>query len=61
MAETADIVNHGRKIVILPDSTAGCPMADSAKNEDVRKVWGYITKAVGEQKIRVIVFAPTRP
>jgi len=39
MAETADIVNEGRKIVILPDINAGCPMADMAKLEDVLKVW----------------------
>jgi len=42
MAETADIVNEGKKVVILPDIYAGCPMADMAKIDDVEKKWSEI-------------------
>lgn len=42
MAETADIINEGKKIVILPDINAGCPMADMARLEDVEKIWEII-------------------
>lgn len=42
MAETADIINEGKKTIILPDINAGCPMADMAKLEEVEKVWEKI-------------------
>ncbi len=47
MAETADVVAHGQKIVTLPDITAGCPMADSAQIYQVEKAWKMLTDAVG--------------
>ncbi|SMB92370.1 quinolinate synthetase [Desulfonispora thiosulfatigenes DSM 11270] len=37
MAETANILSPN-KIVILPDKEAGCPMADTIKASDVRKM-----------------------
>ncbi|MBN1494705.1 quinolinate synthase [Candidatus Peregrinibacteria bacterium] len=42
MAETADIINKGKKVVILPDINAGCPMADMAEIEQVEKTWMQI-------------------
>lgn len=56
MAETADIVNDGKKVVTLPDATAGCPMADSAKDKDVRRVWAYLQSVISKSKICPITY-----
>lgn len=48
MAETADIVNHGQRIVTLPDETAGCPMADSAAMHQVQKAWDQLQLLLGD-------------
>lgn len=56
MAETADILNDGEKIVTLPDHTAGCPMADSAPPDEVEKAWDYISSVCGGQKICPITY-----
>lgn len=39
MAETADIVAREGQIVILPDISAGCPMADMAPINEVKNAW----------------------
>jgi quinolinate synthase len=39
MAETADIVARDGQIVILPDISAGCPMADMAPIDEVKNAW----------------------
>jgi quinolinate synthase len=56
MAETADIVNQGKKIVTLPDETAGCPMADMAQEKMVRKSWTRLTELMPETKICPITY-----
>jgi len=56
MAETADIVNSGKKVVTLPDETAGCPMADSAQDSAVRKTWLRLHALLGDQKICPITY-----
>ena len=56
MAETADIVNDGQRIVTLPDATAGCPMADSAKDKDVRRVWSELSEILVDQTICPITY-----
>lgn len=56
MAETADIVNHGKKIVTLPDETAGCPMADSAQDKMVRRSWDRLTELMPEARICPITY-----
>lgn len=56
MAETADILNDGQRVVTLPDATAGCPMADSAKDKDVRRVWSEITDVMVDQTICPITY-----
>lgn len=44
MAEVADIVTHGERVVILPDLAAGCSMADMANLAKVRKCWAEISE-----------------
>ncbi|MBA4336754.1 quinolinate synthase [bacterium] len=39
MAETADIVTGDDQVVILPDISAGCPMADMAPIDEVKNAW----------------------
>ncbi|HUP90746.1 MAG TPA: quinolinate synthase NadA [Solimonas sp.] len=39
MAEVADIVTDGQRVVVLPDLAAGCSMADMANLVKVRKCW----------------------
>ena len=43
MAETAAILAPG-KSVFIPEKTAGCPLADMAKIEDVNTAWDAITR-----------------
>ncbi len=47
MAETADIVTDDSIAVILPDLSAGCPMADMAEADDVVEAWRAIHSALG--------------
>jgi len=42
MAETASIIAP-EKHVFIPDPTAGCPLADMARIEDVERAWESIT------------------
>jgi len=44
MAETADMVTGENQKVILPDITAGCPMADMAPIREVEKAWNDLEK-----------------
>jgi len=44
MAESADILSESKRIVMLPDSEAGCSMADMADSEDVVKCWDTLSR-----------------
>ncbi|MTI86071.1 MAG: quinolinate synthase NadA [Firmicutes bacterium] len=44
MAETADIVTTGEQKVIIPDTAAGCIMADMAGTGQVKQCWAEIQK-----------------
>jgi len=43
MAETASILAQG-KTVLIPDTRAGCPLADSAPVADVERAWDVVTR-----------------
>ena len=47
MAETADILSAPHQKVILPNSTAGCSMADMARTDDVLDCWDDLTRVLG--------------
>jgi len=44
MAETADILTQDSQKVFLPDTSAGCPMADMANIKDVKIAWEKFLK-----------------
>ncbi len=47
MAESADILTSDEQIVILPDLTAGCSMADMADRAGVEAAWRAIAEVTG--------------
>ena len=47
MAETADLLTDEDVAVILPDLSAGCPMADMADYKDVVEAWESIHAVMG--------------
>jgi len=42
MAESADILTSDKQKILLPDMTAGCPMADMAEIDQVRQCWNTL-------------------
>lgn len=53
MAETADILSQENQIVILPDLTAGCSMADMASLSQVKRTYRQITEMTGEEPLPI--------
>jgi quinolinate synthase len=56
MAETAFILNEGRKTVILPSMEASCPMAGMAERVQVEEAWKVVAPQVGEENLLPIVY-----
>lgn len=56
MAETADIVTDDTKKVILPDLSAGCPMADMAPIYQIEKAWQDLSKIVDIKNVIPITY-----
>jgi quinolinate synthase len=46
MAEVADIVTDGQRVVVLPDLAAGCSMADMANLVKVNKCWQELSSVL---------------
>ncbi len=55
MAESADILTSPEQIVILPDLSAGCSMADMARLPDAQACWEKLN-SVGSDKIVPITY-----
>ena len=55
MAESADILTGEEQIVILPDLSAGCSMADMARLPDAQACWDQLNSA-GSQRIIPITY-----
>jgi quinolinate synthase len=53
MAEAADVLTGPDQIVILPDLTAGCSMADMADELDVEQCWEDLNEIVGPDVVPV--------
>jgi quinolinate synthase len=56
MAESADILTNDDQIVILPNLSAGCSMADMANIRQVESAWCDITGVVDEQSLVPITY-----
>jgi quinolinate synthase len=48
MAETADIITKDDQAVMLPDLSAGCPMADMAPSFQIETAWNDLSKIIGD-------------
>ena len=60
MAESADILSGSEQIVYMPETDAGCPMADMAERGDMEKAWG-ILDAHGGDWLPVVYVNSTAP
>jgi quinolinate synthase len=54
MAESADILTRDEQVVILPDLSAGCSMADMADIAQVEACWEALDDALGGAADRVL-------
>jgi quinolinate synthase len=53
MAESADILRQKGQIVLHPNTSAGCPLADMAHISDVLSAWDKITSICGNTVVPV--------
>jgi quinolinate synthase len=56
MAESADILRRGNQIVVLPDLSAGCSMADMADIGQVEACWEELKGATDTSKIIPVTY-----
>jgi len=56
MAESAAILAKSHQTVQIPDSEAGCWMADMADEYIVRKAWGDVITITGEDSVMPLVY-----
>jgi quinolinate synthase len=56
MAESADILRRGNQIVVLPDLSAGCSMADMADIGQVEACWNELNGVTDTSKIIPVTY-----
>lgn len=56
MAESADVLADEEQVVILPNLSAGCSMADMANIRQVRDAWCDLTEVLDEKDIVPITY-----
>ncbi len=56
MAESADILRRSQQIVVLPDLSAGCSMADMADIGQVEACWGELGSVLDTAKIIPVTY-----
>jgi len=57
MAEVADIISRPDQIVVLPDLSAGCAMADMADLDQVERAWKELSSVLdAEQSITPVTY-----
>ncbi len=56
MAETADVLTAPDRAVLLPNLSAGCPMADMADADDVEEAFDALGEAAGDARIVPITY-----
>lgn len=56
MAESADILTSEQQVVILPDLTAGCSMADMASRDEVNGAWQELAALTDAELITPITY-----
>jgi quinolinate synthase len=56
MAESADILRRGNQVVVLPDLSAGCSMADMADIGQVEACWSELAGVTDTKKIVPVTY-----
>ena len=56
MAESADILTTPEQVVMLPNMTAGCSMADMANSDQVEDCWAHLSTVTDLSKIVPITY-----
>jgi quinolinate synthase len=56
MAESADILRRGNQVVVLPDLSAGCSMADMADIGQVEECWRELGAGTDTKKIIPVTY-----
>jgi quinolinate synthase len=56
MAESAEILSQPHQTVQIPETRAGCPMADMADINDVEEAWEEVASIIGSASVTPIVY-----
>ncbi len=56
MAESAAMLARPDQAVFIPDTRAGCPLADLAEIDDVNRAWQDIAEITGSEKVIPITY-----
>ncbi|MGH9263338.1 MAG: quinolinate synthase NadA [Acidimicrobiales bacterium] len=56
MAESADVLTRGERVVVLPDLNAGCSMADMADLDSVEEAWEALAAVTDIERIVPITY-----